>query len=348
MIFHYQDLENWAIALLEARGFSAERAQRIARVQTEVEAFGVTTHGLTVVAVYANLLKKGGDHLTGEVVDLRQVGGLTSFSGEKLLGIEAVLEALDILEKTAPTHGVAWAGIRRTGWSGTLGYHLGRLAHRGLLCMGWVQMAGQHTVVPHNGVEGVFATNPMALAIPRSGDAGPIIADFSTSAVSRGVANRWKGQGRKAPEPIFVTPEGELTDDPANLEDPDRMLPFGGVNWGYKGMALCLWAEALTAMAGGNPALPEKGGGQSIHILAVSAEALGFFGPGSEAIEEMIAWIESTKPMPGSSGPRMPGSRGWQALAQARQTGIPIDDEDKLNWFRDVSQDAGVEFPTPI
>jgi LDH2 family malate/lactate/ureidoglycolate dehydrogenase len=351
--FTYTQLFDWTRGILEAAGLDPVRAERIARAQTDVEAFGISTHGLNVAVACANIYNKqaqkqedpDAEHpLNGQPVDLREAGAVTTFSGQKMLGIEAVLFARDYLRKQAAVHGIAWVSIRSTGWIGTLGFHLAELAREGFFAMGWVQMSGETAVVPHNGTQGRLGTNPLAIVIPR-GEHDPVVADFSTSAVSRGQARRWASDDRKAPEPIFTDEEGTLTDEPKRFEDPDPMLPWGGPAWGFKGTTFSLWVESLTAMAGGVPALPEKKGGQNVHIMALNREALGCVGPGQEAMDEMVDYVLSSKPKPGTGGPRLPGTRGWETFHQVEERGIKLH-PDQVKWYQDVGENFQVPFPT--
>ena len=85
--YNIKETTTFAAELLEKVGVASERSQRIARALTEVEAFGVTTHGLTVLVAYVNMIKKGNLPADGSTVKLHEFGALTTLDASKVPGV---------------------------------------------------------------------------------------------------------------------------------------------------------------------------------------------------------------------------------------------------------------------
>src|SRR5207244_6782686 len=117
-----------------------------------------------------------------------------------------------------------------------------------------------HFVLPWGGRQPRLATNPLAYAVPASGD--PIVADFSTSVVPEGKVRVYRNEGKQLPPGWAVDASGRPTTDPAAFYGPPRgsLLPLGGPA-GHKGFALGLLVELLgSALAGVGPTDPNAGG----------------------------------------------------------------------------------------
>jgi LDH2 family malate/lactate/ureidoglycolate dehydrogenase len=344
MLYQLSDLIDFGTELLVRKGMPPERARRIARAQMEIEAFGVTTHGVNVLL---HVVKQVGDGM--DAVRLPEcIGGhgpIATYDGAGCVSVESILTAIDQATTRAREHGLALVSVLRAGWVGVLGFHLAAPARDGFLAMAWGQMSGWPCVAPFGGREGRLSTNPMAFAMPASPD--PIVADFSTAAVASGKVWHWCGTGERPPEPLLLDADGTPTDDPNALKNGGTILPFGGVNFGFRGTALSMWIEALTAAAGGRPANAGKEGGQNVHVLAIDIDAMSGAGGYDDTMSELLDYVLSSAPARDSSGPVMPGQREWQALAKARKDGLHLDDG-RVAALREQAELLGVPMPPPL
>lgn len=134
-----------------------------------------------------------------------------------------------------------------------------------------------------------------------------------------------KEKGERSAEPIFIDEEGNSSTDPECLDSGGAILPAGGPVFGYKGTALTLWIEAMSAAAGFQTANAEGKGGQNVHVFAMKIDALGGLGPYHRMMEELIPFVLSSEPAAGSNGPKLSGARGWEALETARKEGVPLE-----------------------
>ncbi len=315
-------IESFA-AELRGCGVDACRALAIATAQVELHAFGVETHGLPVLRYVIRALREGGMKADARAAVVRETGAVAVMEANGGIPVEALLDARDHAARLALAHGMGLVSLLHAGWVGALGFHLAPLARRGMLAMAFAHMAGDPAVAPFGGREPRLSTNPMAFAFGMGGP-DPFVADFSTSAVSRGRAGQWKERGARAPEPVFIGGDGEPTTDPAVVRNGGAILPLGGLHFGFRGTALAMLVEALTALAGGQPAHAGRGGGQSVHVMVIGAGAGAGAAAYDAAMRECAAYVVSSAPASGHPGPALPGQRGWAALARARAEGVEV------------------------
>jgi LDH2 family malate/lactate/ureidoglycolate dehydrogenase len=62
-------------------------------------------------------------------------------------------------------------------------------------------------------------------------------------------------------------------------------------------------------------------------------------------MEEMVQHVLSSKPKPGTGGPRLPGARGWETFDTVERQGIKLH-PDQVKWYREVGDKFDVPFPT--
>jgi LDH2 family malate/lactate/ureidoglycolate dehydrogenase len=125
---------------------------------------------------------------------------------------------------------------------------------------------------------------------------------------------------------VFVDPEGRLTADPKVAVDREgTMLFMGGEMEGYKGYAFSLWAEALTAVAGGSCNNPKVESRQSFNLLVIDPEAFGGSGYYRKEMERFVAHVKSSRLRPGAGAIRLPGERARRAEAEAGRRGLPLE-----------------------
>ncbi len=327
--------------LLTAKGLSADRARPVARAQVEVHAFGVTTHGLTVLL---NLVDRVGDDIdpAATPATVHDTGAVAAIDGRGRLSVECLQAARDVAGDKARQFGVGFVSAVDCGWAGALGYHLSALAREGLLAMAWAQTSNWTGVAPFGGREARLGTNPLALSFPAGDD--PAVADFSTSVISNGKVRRWRRSGHRPPEPMFLDAQGRPSDDPGVMGEEGTILPFGGLQRGFRGTMLALWAEALTAAAGGRPTNADGEGGQNLHVLCLDPAALAGRDHCEAVTRKMIEYVLSSAPAPGRDGPTLAGRRGWRALAHARHDGLDLDDH-AAGELRRRCQALGVPLP---
>lgn len=334
----WDEMASFGMRLLKAKGVPEEAARCVAEAAVMTEAFGMTTHGLAVWGYLAeNLGVEIDPAAQPEFVAGR--GASAVIEGHSGIGQIAIRRAVQFALDNLPAHGVVMVTGRNMSWLGALSIHLMPLAERGYLAQLWAQTSACRDCAPWGGMDARFSTNPVALAFPTGGE--PVIADFSTAAMYMGKAGQLQLAGRKAPEKVFLDKQGRLTDDPAVMRDDGTMLFLGGEHFGHKGYALSLWCEALTALGGGrcnDPAAPQR---QNFCLVAAMPEAFAGRDQYDREIRRFIAHVKSSRVRDGFAAIRLPGERGYRALREARQKGVPVD-EARMEQLRGLAEKLGV------
>ncbi|MGL1890984.1 MAG: Ldh family oxidoreductase [Spirochaetaceae bacterium] len=311
-------------------GVPFDRANRMATAQVEVHGFGVDTHGLPPLNCTIRDIKKSPENIVLPKI-INEFGALLTADCSKTPNVEPILWGMDRAAYLAKDHGLGFVSLINGGWVGTMGYHLSHWAKKGYLMMAWNQTSHIAFVNMFGGKEPKLNTSPMAFSFPLNREKTglkPLVADFSTSTISMGKTNQMSTNGVKAIGNIYQDKEGYPSNNPDEARNGGTILPFGGADYGFRGTSLALLIEAMTAAAGSKPINKEKVGGQNTHVFALNIDALGNMDEYNMLIEDLMAWVLDSTPVPGVSEVRYPGQRGWKSLEEARSKGVKINDND--------------------
>ncbi len=227
--------------------------------------------------------------------------------------------------------------------------HVGRLG-------AWVQLAAEegmialatcnspihgHAVLPWGGREGRLGTNPIAYAVPTSGD--PVVADFATSVAPEGKIRFYRNEGKSLPDGWILDADGKATNDPNAFYGPPRggILPLGG-SAGHKGFALGLLVEILGSALGGISSVDRKVFGNGVCFFVVDPSAFCPLAEFRRFMDETVAYIKSSRPAPGFDEVLVPGELEFRTLRKRQQDGIPVDPASRLA-MREHGERLGVD-----
>lgn len=324
-----QSLINFYTDKLISLGLEHKRAFRLAKAQVEVHAFGIETHGLQPMNVMIKDIIENPEKIKTPQI-LNEFGGIVTADCSRTPNTEPILWGMDKAAELASIHGIGFISLLNGGWVGTMGYHLSNWAKKGYLMMAWNQLSNLALVSPFGGKQARFNTNPMAFSFPL-GDKSyidkPLIADFSTSAISYGKTNLMIKENTQAVENIYQDKNGKPTRDPNTVKDNGTILPFGGENFGFRGTALALLIEAMTAIAGSIPVNKDNKGGQNTHIFALNINALGNIQGYNNLMEDLMNWVLDSEPTSSEQNVRYPGQRGWNLLKNSYAQGVTLSKE---------------------
>jgi (2R)-3-sulfolactate dehydrogenase (NADP+) len=305
---------------LTASRTSADNAAEVAAALVAAEADGLQGHGLSRVASYAAQARSGkvDGHARPRVERIR-AAALRVDAGNGF-AYPALSMAIEALAELLPGSGIAAAAINRSHHFGAAGYHVERMAARGLI--GLLVGNSPRAIAPWGGRSPLFGTNPIAFAAPRRQGA-PLVIDMSLSKVARGKVMLAAKSGEAIPPDWALDADGRPTTD-AEAALAGSMLAMGDA----KGSALVLMVEILAAAvananfgfeassffdAEGEP----PGVGQ--FLLAIDADAFSG-GQFDQRLECLLAAIVD------QAGARLPGARRLARREQARRSGIDVDD----------------------
>ncbi len=315
-------LTDFGIQLLVRKGVPEDKAAYLAATAVATEAFGIHTHGVVLFAYWD---KKIGDEINpaAEAEVVKQTPATALIEGHRGFGALAIKLAREIAIEKAKAQGVAMVAVRNTSWLGALGPHILPIAQAGLLAQLWAQTSDCEDCAPWGGIDGKFSTNPIALAFPTG--ARPVLSDFSASAISMGRAKAMARAGARAPENLFLDSDGNPTADPGVVKDGGTILFMGGERFGYRGYALALWVEALTAMAGGSARTPEQHCAQAFNLTVIAPDAFGGSDGYVGEIERFLGYMRDSRLRPGFDAMVLPGERAQRAAEEAETRGVHVE-----------------------
>lgn len=312
-------LKDLAVRVLIAHDTSPENAASVAAALIAAEVDGQKGHGLSRLASYSAQAASG--KVQGHAVPSAEAAGAAAIRVDAKAGFAfpAMDLAIERLAELTPQTGIAMAGVYHSHHFGQAGYHVERLAGKGLV--GLIMGNSPKAIAPWGGKEGIFGTNPIAFAAPRRADA-PLLIDLSLSKVARGKVMVAANKGEPIPEGWALDSDGQpTTDAQAALEG--TMIPIGDA----KGAALVLMVEILAAaLTGANFGFEASsfftaegsppGVGQT--LIAIDPERLsaGAFAERLEGLLQAILIQEGT---------RLPGLRRLEARAAAETNGVAVD-----------------------
>ena len=245
MILHFRDLKEKFRELLLKYAFPSGQAEQIARVFAETNLDGVFSHGINRFPRFI------GDVKSGVVVPGREAELAGSFSafeqwdGRQGAGISNALFCTDRCMELARNQGIGCVGLRNTNhWmrGGTYGW---RAAEKGMLFMGWTNTIPN--MPPWGGSHATLGNNPFVMAIPHG--EGHLVLDMAMSQYSYGKLEWHRRSGTDLPQFGGFNRHNELTRNPREILETQRILPAGL----WKGSALSLVLDLAAAiLSGGN------------------------------------------------------------------------------------------------
>jgi L-2-hydroxycarboxylate dehydrogenase (NAD+) len=247
----------------------------------------------------------------------------------------AVRYATDVAVKKAQEGGLAVVGIHQLNTSsGALGYYARQIADAGLV--GIVMCGSMETVAAAGSYEAMFGTNPIAIAVPSTGQ--PLVYDITTSAMAFFGVVQANTAGQQLPDGIAYDKNGNATTKPADVLDGGALKSFDG---SHKGSGLSMMIQALTG-----PLLDSyfTGVGDVVSnwaghlIIAFDPELFGGAQAMREGVTAMISRVKAAKKLPGITEVLVPGEKGDRLTTAIGSSGeVEIED----NLYTELKKVAG-------
>ncbi len=343
-------LENWAADILKAAGFTDEESRITARSLVLSDLMGHPSHGVIRVTRYAFFLRNG-DFKSGVDLDvLNETHSSLLVDAQCGLGQVQMPRLLDLLLEKAKTSGTVTGAMRNCGHAGRIGEWSEYIAKAGFAGFVFVNDNGvERGVAPPGGKQGVTSTNPVAFGLPLP-DHDYFSVDFSTSATAFGKTRIAYLAGEHMPEGMLQDFEGNPATDPAVIwEAPEgAILPMGGAQ-GYKGFALSMMVDCLTAGLSGGFTPPAPDGAPYVNNVLVTVwnpETFDGLAHMREQARQYIDFVKSSEPIDPARPIRIPGERSKAEKEKREREGIPLS-QGAYEAIAKLSEKLGVTVPKP-
>ncbi len=323
--YSYNTLMDFSTTLLIKAGLSKDRASIMAKSIIDADLLGHTTHGLALLPAYIEQLESGGMKANGDLAVINDSGAALAWDADYLPGHWVLHCAIDEALRRIKEHPVVTITIQRAHHIGALSVYPERATEKGLMMLLSVNDPACKMVAPFGGVTPVYSPNPIAVGIPTDGE--PIVADVSTSTTAFGTIIRARNEGKHLDHPWLIDGYGNPTTDPMQTEadPPASILPLGAMDNGYKGYALGLMVEAMTAGLSGHGRKDDpKKWGCSVFLQIINPNS---FAGKTSFIEEMSVQAKQCKassPIDESKPVRVPGERGFALRQKQLKEGVEL------------------------
>ena len=244
----------------------------------------------------------------------------------------------DLLVDRADKNGIAMVSMYNSGGMHSLHTWSQGLAKRGYFVLGSYN-GGPESVVPLNGTQGIFGTNPLTYGFPTN--EGTVVIDMATSEIPYFEIRRAKKDGIALKENTAVDQDGALTTDAAKAlaeTGISNLLPMGG---GYKGYAINYLLEVMTGSLIGAKLSSQQGPGyvnedHGGFLIVVNIEAFIQLEKFKNDVSEFNGIVRSQKPAEGKNI-IIPGDNNLERLATVLKDGFTEVDEEVFNSLKGLA-----------
>ncbi|MEO5997769.1 MAG: 3-dehydro-L-gulonate 2-dehydrogenase [Chitinophagaceae bacterium] len=306
-------------------GMPEEKADTCARVHAESSRDGVYSHGL-------NRVERFVDYIDKQLVDVRaepsldiNLGAMEIYNGNMGPGILNAIYSMNRATEIAEIKGLGLVSLHNTTHWMRGGAYGWLAAEKGFIGICWTNT---ESCMPAWGAKsGGIGNNPFIMAVPRK--EGHMVLDMAMSQYSYGKLGVTRLKNENLPYAGGFDQEGNLTDDPAAIEETRRILPMGF----WKGSGFAILLDIISALLSGGLTTAgidklDKGSCGSccqvfIAINPLKINTQEFI---DKALRETVKQIKSSVPAKENSEIFYPGEQSLKTRKENIEWGIPVDD----------------------
>jgi 3-dehydro-L-gulonate 2-dehydrogenase len=319
----FEQVQEQLERVLRNVGFTEPRAQSCARLFAETTCDGMYSHGVNRFPRFVAMVRNGSVDPSAEPEAVSRFSAMERWDGRRgpgNLNAWAMMDRAIHLSRECGTGCVALGNTNHWMRGGTYGW---QAAEAGMIGICWTNTLPN--MPPWGGTEPRIGNNPLVIAVPRRN--GPVVLDIAMSQFSYGALESYRKRGESLPVDGGFDAKGNLTRDPAAVEQTQRLLPVGY----WKGSGLAVVLDMMAAMLSGGKATyqldtdPLRESGQSQVFVAINPAALGPCAAQAEVTEAIVDSIHRCRPVEESNPVRYPGEQTLRARTENRRLGLPIE-----------------------
>lgn len=334
--------------IFTACGVPAEASQAVARGLVDADMRGIPSHGVMLVPMYVDRLRKGSVSTAAAAEVVVDEGAVAVLDAGNALGIVTGDQAMALALDKARAFGIGAVAVRHAFHFGGAFRYVQAATAAG--CIG-IAAANTRPLMPApGGARAVVGNNPLAIGVPCEG-AEPIVLDMALSEAALGKIRLAAQEGREIPPTWATDAEGTPTTDPQAAID-GLLLPAAGP----KGYGLAFMVDVLTGVLSGgafgdavrglyaDTATPND----CAHLfLALDPERFGLGGAFAARVADLARQIHDSTTAPGVDRVLVPGQLEAERHAEARAGGVPIP-ASVLAALRETAAEVGADLPDPV
>ncbi len=348
-------LERQIETIFRSWGMAPRDRRLAARLMVETDLRGVDSHGAAMMERYAEWYEAGYIRPRPRRRLVRNGPTTAVLHGGHGLGHPAATQAMELAIRKARRHGVGFVAVRGSNHFGAAAcYSMIALRH-GMIGIATTN-AAIPAVVPTFGRDPMFSTNPISVAVP-GGRQPAFVLDMATSTVAVGKLKIAVRKGSPIPAGWVVDPQGLPTTDPSVGLASRRLTPLGGTRelGSHKGYGLAVLVDILSGVLAGAGygdrfVRHRRTGGRPPRVMDVGhflgAIRVDWFRPLREfgaAMDDMLRALKASPPAEGQARVLVAGDPEWEAEAERRRLGIPLDPK-----VRETLRKLAAEYKAPV
>lgn len=308
---------------LVGHGVPAEIAEDCARLLVENSIDGIYSHGVNRFPRIISYLDKGYIKAANVPTLVASYGALEKWDGNLGMGNTNARQCMDRAIELAREYGIGCVALRNTNhWmrGGTYGL---QAADAGCIGICWTNT--QPNMPAWGAQDRRIGNNPLILCVPY--EKGHVMMDGAMAQFSYGAIESARLAGKKLPVPGGFDAQGNITDDPAEIEKTWRVLPIGY----WKGSGISIVLDMIAAALSEGNSVAEVGKltdgdeiGLSQILLAIDVERVT---PQYEAIvQTIIEDIKGSVRVNENQEILYPNEPSYKSREDNLKNGIPVED----------------------
>lgn len=337
------DLHTFTINAFEAMGCSEDEARRCARglIESELRCLPGQGQGVRRLPTYHERISKGWIKPGADYEIVKESPALALVDGHIGLGSVVAQKSMELAIEKAKISGIGTVMVRNSTHYGSSAVPARiALEHD---CIGIALTNAGPEMAPWGGREGRVGTNPWGIAAPTGGDF-PVVLDIALTTSGKGMMRWLEREGKTMPLDYALTPEGEITDDPAAAM-AGALLGIGE----HKGYGLAMLTDVLTGVIAGGAfgltpyADPAK---QDVAHTFIAID-IAWFMPVKifkQRMNDFIAEIKSSATRPGFDEILVPGEIDYRREIDYRTNGARLDAA-VFDELAQLAETLGIDFP---
>lgn len=323
--FFPDELNHYCKSVLTASGVDPWCAQVVANMLLDAELSGVSTHGVSRMAIYLERMDKGLVSRRNNIQILKEGPSSLVIDAGNTLGAPSAQFAMETCIRKAAKTGCCFATVKNSNHFGTAAFYTKMASEKGMIGFCCTNLTGK--IAPYGAAEPFMGTNPISVAAP-SNDL-PVVLDMTPSVVALGKLILAQKLGQKIPLGWALDQAGNPTTDPAEGRK-GSLIPIGGP----KGSGMAIIVDILSGILSG------AGYGPHLHDLYEfdAPQGVGHFMGAIDiahfidlhtfknTLSTMIREIKELQVAPGFEEIRLPGERSLTLMQKNRREGIELPD----------------------
>jgi len=283
---------------------------------------GVYSHGVNRFPRVISYLQKGyikPDNLPARVSSF---GAFEKWDGNLGMGNSNAMICMDRAIELAKQHGIGCVALRNTNhWmrGGAFGIQAAKAG-----CVGICWTNTQPNMPAWGAKDRRIGNNPLVFCVPR-GD-GYVLVDGAMAQFSYGAIESAKLAGQKLPVCGGFDSQGNLSDDPAEIEKTWRVLPIGY----WKGSGFSIMMDMIVAaLSEGNSTTDVGRLGEDEYALSqifIAIDLKGTGQTGDEIIDRIIEDVKASERVDEGREILYPSEKEQNIYAVNIKEGIPVND----------------------